>query len=137
MRHKISTIVLRGSFVAALIPLAANSLARDVLVIAHPSVALGADEIRDVFIGEKQFAGATKLVPVENAAAQSDFLDKVVKIGAKKYLSLWVKKSFRDGLAIPPVKGGDAEIAAFVKSTPGAVGYVSAPVDGVKSLGKF
>jgi hypothetical protein len=135
--NTISTTLVRALCSALLLPLAANSLARDVLVIAHPSVALSADEVRDVFTGDKQFAGSTKLVPVDNAAIQDEFLGKVVKIDAKKYNSLWVKKSFRGGLAIPPVKGGDAEIAAFVKSTPGAVGYVSAPVDGVKSLGKF
>lgn len=116
---------------------AASSHGKDLFVIAHPSVSLSAEEIQDVYVGDKQFAGAQKLLVIDNASAQSDFLSKVVKIDGKRYNSLWVKKSFRDGLAIPAVKGSDAEVAAFVKSNPGAIGYVSALPDGVKSLAKI
>ena len=35
-------------------------------VIGHSTVSLSGDEIRDVFLGEKQFAGNLKLVPVDN-----------------------------------------------------------------------
>lgn len=110
---------------------------KDIFVIAHQSVSLNADEIYDVYIGDKQFAGPQKLIVVDNASAQNDFLGKVVKIESKRYNSLWVKKSFRDGLAIPAIKGGDAEVAAFVKNNPGAIGYVTVLPDGVKSLAKF
>lgn len=110
---------------------------KDLFVIAHPSVNLGADEIQDVYIGDKQFAGSQKLIVVDNATAQSDFLGKVVKIESKRYNSLWVKKSFRDGLAIPPMKGSDAEVVAFVKNNPGAIGYISALPEGVKTVAKF
>jgi ABC-type phosphate transport system substrate-binding protein len=115
----------------------ASSHSKDLFVIAHPSVSLSADEIQDVYIGDKQFAGSQKLVVVDNASAQSDFLGKVVKIESKRYNSLWVKKSFRDGLAIPAVKGGDAEVYVYVKNNPGAIGYVTILSDGVKLLAKF
>jgi ABC-type phosphate transport system substrate-binding protein len=111
--------------------------AKDLFVIAHPSVALSAEEIQDVFIGDKQFAGSQKLVVTDNASAQSDFLGKVVKMETKRYSALWVKKSFRDGLAIPAVKSGDAEVVSFVKNTPGAIGYVTILPEGVKALAKF
>ena len=111
--------------------------ARDLFVIAHPSVALRTEEIQDVFIGDKQFAGSQKLILTENASAQGDFLDKVVKMESKRYNALWVKKSFRDGLAIPAVRGGDAEVISFVKNNPGAIGYISVVPDGVKALAKF
>jgi len=120
--------------------LAAASLAQHVVageVIAHASVELGAAEVRDVFVGDKVLAGGTKLVPVDNAAAQAEFLSKVVQVDAVKYTALWTKKSFREGLTAPASKGGDAEVIAFVKSTPGAIGYVSGHSAGVKVISKY
>ena len=116
---------------------AVPAIAGDVYVIAHPSVTLTGAELKDAYLGEKQFIGSVKLVPVDNAAVQSDFLAKTLNMDAGKYASLWIKKGFRGGLASPPVKSGDAEVINFVKATPGAVGYVSAPVQGVMLLHKY
>jgi hypothetical protein len=106
-------------------------------VIANAGVMLSADEIRDVFLGEKQFVGSLKLVPVDNSSLHHDFLSKVLQSDVRKYAARWTRKSFRDGLAPPAVKGSDAEVIAFVRSTPGAVGYVSTSTPGVKVLEKF
>jgi hypothetical protein len=106
-------------------------------LIAHPSVSLTTAEIRDLFLGEKQFAGGIKLVPVNNAALQPQFLATVLQTDERKYAARWLRKSFREGLAPPILKGNDAEVAAFVSSTPGAVGYVSKAVSGVKVLENF
>jgi ABC-type phosphate transport system substrate-binding protein len=111
--------------------------AADLIVIAHPSVTLTADEVRDVFVGDKQLAGAVKLVPMDNAAAQADFLAKVVKVDTAKYQSIWTKKGFRDGVQAPSVKSGDAEVIAAVKATPGAVGYVTKASADVKVIQKL
>jgi len=101
------------------------------VVITHPGVSLSADDVRDVFLGEKQVAGNVKLVPVDNAAMQSTFLAQVIKLDAAKYATAWTKKSFRDGVNPPAVKSSDAEVADFVKRTPGAVAYVgSVPAGG-------
>ena len=106
-------------------------------VIANPSVSLTADEVKELFLGDKQLSGSTKLQPVDNAAAQADFLGKVLQTDAAKYGSRWTKKSFREGLVPPPLKGSDAEVIAFVKATPGAVGYVMGPAAGAKVLQKY
>ena len=114
------------------------AMAGDVYVIAHPSVAaLDEDEIREVYLGDKQFAGAVKLVPVDNASVQSDFLERVISMRADKYASMWVKKGFRGDATAPATKSGDAEVIKFVKSTAGAIGYVSSPVKGVKELHQY
>ena len=111
--------------------------AGDVFVIANAGVNVSADDVRDVFVGEKQIDGSVKLVPMDNAAAQADFLAKVVKVDAAKYASLWAKKGFRDGVSPPAVRGGDAEVISAVKSTPGGIGYVTkAPAD-VKVIQKY
>lgn len=110
------------------------AMAAELVVIAHPGVSLTADEVREVFVGEKQMAGGVKLVPLDNAAAQADFLAKVVKVDAAKYQGIWTKRGFRDGLTSPPVKSGDLEVINAVKSTPGAIGYVSKASADVKVI---
>jgi hypothetical protein len=104
------------------------------LVIAHPSVDLNAEEIRLVFLGEKQLVGQLRLVPVDNLAARARFLEKVLQTDARKYEARWLRKAFREGLTAPSAKGSDAEVLSFVRSTPGAVGYVETATPGVKVL---
>ena len=107
-------------------------------VIAHPQLELNAEEIRDIYLGEKQLAGHLKLLPVDNSAIQNEFLEKVLQTDARKYAARWTKKSFREGLAIPAVKGSDAEVIAYVRATPGAIGYISGTAPkSVKLLARF
>jgi hypothetical protein len=101
--------------------------AADLYVICNSRVSLTAADVRDLFLGEKQFAGAVKLVPVDNSAAQIVFLEKVLKMNAAKYSTTWTKKSFRDGINPPLVTGSDAEALAYVRRTPGACSYVATP----------
>lgn len=133
--HKRNTVIVSGlALVGAILsPVAAA----DVYVIANASVTLSAEDIRDVYLGDKQIAGAIKLVPLDNAVAQKDFLDRALKIDAAKYNSIWIKKGFRDGLNTPALKSGDAEVLAAVKANPGAIGYVSSAPKDVKVIGKY
>lgn len=120
---------------ASLVTLAAH--AGDLFVISNSGTTVTPSDVREIFLGEKQIAGSVKLIPVDNAAAQDQFLAKVMKMEAAKYTASWTKKSFRDGVSPPPVKGSDAETIEFVKGTPGAVGYVSTSPAGVNIVGKF
>ena len=114
-----------------------SAWAGEVFVIAHPSVSLSPEELREVFVGDKQLAGSVKLVPMDNSAAQADFLSKVLKVDAAKYASIWAKKGFREGLTAPALRGSDAEVLSAVRSTPGAVGYVTKAPSDVKVIQKF
>ena len=105
--------------------------AQNLVLVTHPSVTLSATDVRDVYLGDKQLAGSVKLVPVDNSSSQEMFLARVVRIEGAKYASLWTKKSFREGILAPPLKGSDAEVLAFVRRTPGAVGYGGAAAAGV------
>ena len=126
-------VIFKACSVAMLFLLASQATnAGDIVVISNSGIAVVADEIRDIFLGEKQFAGDTKLVVVDNAALQVGFLSKFMHMDAAKYNSIWTKKSFRDGLTPPAVKSGDAEVFEYVKRTPGAIGYVSSATAGVK-----
>jgi ABC-type phosphate transport system substrate-binding protein len=108
-----------------------SAYAGDVVIIANSSVNLSAGDVRDVFLGEKQFAGSTRLTPVDNAALQESFLSKLILMTNAKYTGIWTKKAFRDGLTAPAMKSGDAEVIEYVKRTPGAVGYVANAPAGV------
>lgn len=111
----------------------------DIYVIAHPSLKLSANDIREIYLGDKEFSGEVRLVPVENQAAQAEFVVKALAMEPQRYSTHWVKKSFRDGLNPPVVKSTDTEVLEFVRRTAGAVGYVSsAPRDkDVMVVGKF
>jgi hypothetical protein len=113
------------------------AVAGDVYVICSAGVSLQASDVRDVFLGEKGFAGSTKLVPADNSAAQALFLEKALKLDAVKYASIWTKKSFRDGTNPPTVKSSDAEAIAFVKATPGGCSYLTSEPSGVTVVAKF
>jgi len=117
--------------------LGAGPASADVYLIANPALTLTADEVRDVFLGEKQLAGSVKLAPVDNGVVQNEFLAKVLHMDATKYSTLWTKKGFREGLNAPAVKGSDIEVVSSVKSNPGGVGYVSAPAPGVTVIRKY
>jgi len=120
------------------IALAPAAQAGDLYVFCNSSVSLQAGDLRDVFMGEKQFAGSVKLQPADNGASQAAFLEKVLKMDAGKYSTTWTKKSFRDGVNPPPVKGTDAEAVEYAKRTPGGCSYSgSAPGGGVTVVAKL
>jgi hypothetical protein len=118
---------------AALLPAASRAGE----VISNESLSLTPGEIREVFLGEKQLAEGLRLVPIDNRIAQEEFLSKVLQTDAQKYYARWTRKSFREGIAAPALKGGDAEVIAYVKSTRGAIGYVRSHSPGVKVLQTF
>jgi hypothetical protein len=126
--------VLVGLIIAGCAGIAA---AGDIYVICSAGITLQPAEVRDVFLGEKGFAGSTKLAPADNSVAQADFLANVLKLDATKYAGIWTKKSFRDGANPPSVKSSDAEAIAFVKQTAGGCSYVSSAPAGVNVIAKF
>jgi ABC-type phosphate transport system substrate-binding protein len=133
------TLAQRGLLWAVMLLTAAPALAfADVYVIVNPSLNLTADDIKNIYTGEKELAESTKIRPQDNSAAREEFLRKVLQLDVAKYESMWTKKSFRDGINPPTVRASDAEVIAFVKSNPGAIGYVTtAPPSDVTVLKKF
>jgi hypothetical protein len=121
----------------ASISCAANA---DVYVISNPSVDITVADIRGVFIGERLLATGVKLAPVDNAAAQAEFLNKVMLLELSAYNAIWVKKGLNDGLNPPDMKASDAEVILYVRKTPGAIGYVTSigvTTAGFKTIKRF
>ena len=111
--------------------------AADIYVISHEGLSLKPDDVRDVFLGGKQYSGSVRLAPVDNASAQQEFFSKVLKMNSERYSTVWMKKSFRDGVNPPAVKSGDAATLDFVKRNPGGIGYVKSAPSGVTIIKKY
>lgn len=134
-----ATRVLYGVVATTALLCAFPSLAlADIYVIVNSGLILTTDDIKGIYTGDKLLAGATKIKPLDNSAAKNEFLSKVLQLDAVRYDALWTKKSFRDGISPPSLKANDEEVVAAVKSTAGAIGYISStPPVGVTVLKKF
>jgi hypothetical protein len=127
-----------GTYIAgAALLLTSGASYADQYVIAHSGLSVTSVEVKDIYLGEKQFAGSVKLVPLDNTSAQERFLASVLKLDQPRYTSLRTREAFREGLNKPSMKLTDNEIVEFVKRTPGALGYVSANPVGVTIIQKF
>jgi hypothetical protein len=126
----IFSLLIAGTYSAA--------VADDLFLACHAGVSIAAADVRDMFLGEKQFLNTIRLVPVDNVAAQPAFLEKVLKMNGIKYATTWAKKSFRDGVNPPAAMANDAAVLDFVRRTPGGCGYVEVePREGVTVIGKY
>ena len=116
----------------------AESRAQELYVICHPSVPLAAADLRDVFLGEKQFEGSVVLALADNSAARDTFLNKVLMMDYAKYATAWTKKAFRDGVNRPALSGSDAEALEYVRRAPGRCSYVTTvPGPGVTVVARY
>jgi ABC-type phosphate transport system substrate-binding protein len=128
--------------VAALLTFAAASevQAQEFVVIvnpANPVSALTRDEVSKLFLKRTTSWSAGGQVAVVDLAKSSKvreaFSQAVHKRAASAVDSYWQQQVFSGKDVPPPEKGTDADVIAFVKSNPGAIGYVAAAsTDGVK-----
>lgn len=109
----------------------------DVYVISNATLNISADDVKDIYTGEKLVEGGVKLTPIDNNTIKADFLDKALHMAPEKYTSMWGKKVFRDGLTAPVTKSTDADVIALVKAKPGNIGYVTNPGADVKVIKKY
>ena len=119
--------------------------ADEFVVIVHQSVlgtSVHRSDLAGVFLRKvPRWGDRTPAVPVDQSATspvRKAFSESVLRMPISTALQYWQKQMFATPPLRPPaVKGSDAEVLAFVGSTPGAVGYVSlgaALTDEVKAL---
>jgi ABC-type phosphate transport system substrate-binding protein len=105
------------------------------VVIVHPSVAgssIKRADLAAVFLKKalRWTSGGGLAVPVDQSgtsAVRKAFSDTVLQQPVAQVLQYWQKQMFSASRLTPPlVKGGDADVVAFVAKTAGAVGYVTA-----------
>ena len=109
----------------------------DIYVIAHHDTRITVDQIKEIYTGERRFAGQILLKPVDNGLWQSAFLASALNLDISGYNTIWIRRSFREGQNPPPVKSGDDAVINFVRNEPGAVGYVTSQPRGVNIVHKY
>lgn len=122
---------------AAALAHAAAALAGDLYVIASAEVRLGPEEVGQVFLGKRQFAGNVLLHPVDNGELQPQFVSRVLGVDLIRYQSHWTRMSFREGLRPPAVKPGDEDVLSYVRRTPGAIGYVGTLPENANVIARY
>ncbi|HMM75748.1 MAG TPA: hypothetical protein PJ986_08570 [Gammaproteobacteria bacterium] len=102
----------------------------DVVVIGHPGLPkVDRAALVRLYTGRSiELAGA--LVTVINgapgSAVRQHFLNTVVRMDEARYRAYWtVRRHVGKGVP-PPELAPDAAVIAFVSSTPGSIGYISA-----------
>lgn len=132
IRNVLRALAALGVVLVSLVP--PSSAADGFVVIAHQSV-LGSSvhraDLAAVFLRKAtRWGDKTSAVPVDQSgtsAVRKAFSESVLQMPVSTALQYWQKEMFATPPLRPPaVKGSDAEVIAFVGSTPGAVGYVSA-----------
>lgn len=114
------------------------------VVIVHPANALASvarKQLADLFLKKvTRWRDGTAVHPVEppeTSLARAYFLSDVMGGKSAFAMKLFWNKRVLSGREVPPVqKESDEEVVAFVRATPGAVGYIvtAAPPAGVKVL---
>jgi len=136
---------LLGALLPALLLAAAPARAEETSfrVVVHPTnpaESISRRELSALFLkkvtGWPDGSAVHPVEPQESSVTRAHFLSDVIGKSAFAVKTFWNKRVFA-GRDVPPVeKRSDEEVVAFVRATPGAIGYVdaSAAVDGVKVL---
>ncbi len=114
------------------------------VVIVHPSnpaSSMPRAEIARRFLKQTTaWPNGARVEPVDlkkSSATREAFSRQLLGRSIASVESYWLQSVFSGREVPPPEKYDDAEVIAFVRSVPGAIGYVSAgaPLEGVKKLG--
>jgi hypothetical protein len=107
-----------------------HAYAQDYIIIVNrhgPLVDTEMEVIKEVYLGEKRFAGSTRLLPVQftEGPLKDAFLKTVVGMSPKEYKHHSIKKVFQEGFSILSM-GSPVDIVKFVLKEKGAVAYLPA-----------
>ncbi len=128
----LKAIVVLAACAALLAPPAAAQQGGYVVIVneANDISALRADEVSKIFFKKAhRWPNGNDVVPVdlpESAPAREAFSAAVHGKSVGAVRAYWQQQIF-SGRDVPPAeKGSDEQVIAFVRATPGAIGYVSA-----------
>ncbi len=127
MRRLFFLTILFLSAVMAVVP---EALA-EVLIIVHPDnidQSLEPTELERIYLGKTTHwsdNSSIKVVMLKNGATHEAFLEQYLDRTVHRFVSYWRQMVFT-GKGIPPRSFQvEKELADFVATTPGAVGYIS------------
>lgn len=117
--------------------------ASDYKIIAHPSVtvsSLSRDTISSYFLKKiGRWPDGTPVAPVDQAPGsplRQAFTREIHGKSAQNIDAFWQRQVFSGRATPPPARGSDADVLAYVRSEPGAIGYIRAGAGaaGVKEI---
>ena len=107
---------------------------------SNSASSLSKKEVSDLFLKKTtKWSSGTAAVPVDlaaNSSVREAFSTNIHGKAVSAIRNYWQQAAFSGSATAPPEKSNDAEVIAFVKKTPGAIGYISsgASADGVKTI---
>lgn len=110
--------------------LPASAFAEDIAVIVneiYPLSSTSPQEIKQIYLGEKQYEGSLKIIPIDQKDSlpiKQKFIEKVLSTNPETYKGYWIKRFFKAGDVPPVIKASSEEIIDAVIQNPGNVGYV-------------
>jgi ABC-type phosphate transport system substrate-binding protein len=104
----------------------------ELLVIASPQVpdaTISVKQLADIYSSKKDFwANNTRVVPVNREASsveRENFSEAVFKLSPQELGEYWNRLRFQ-GEFPPLIQTSDQAVLGFVRSVPGAIGYINA-----------
>jgi len=126
---------------AACVGATLHAAVTDVKVIANPSVtasSISASELKDVFLAVKTSVNGASVEPVlgKNGPVHETFLKEYLGKSDVALTTYFRSLVFTGKASMPKTLDSDADVAAYVAKTKGAIGYVSssAVAPGTKTL---
>jgi len=112
--------------------LASLCQADGLLIIASPQIpvsSISVAQLADIYTAKKDsWSPALKIVPVNREASSAErksFTEEVFNLSPQELGEYWNKLSFQGKLP-PLVQISDQAVLGFVRSIPGAIGYINA-----------
>jgi ABC-type phosphate transport system substrate-binding protein len=109
---------------------------------ANPISALYRNEVEGLFLGKVyRWPGTGRdVLPVDqtdNSPARETFARDILKRSPEAIKAYWEQQIFSGHSTPPPVRVSDTDVLSYVRTNPGAIGYVQAGTDlgdGVKAI---
>jgi ABC-type phosphate transport system substrate-binding protein len=127
--------------VLAFVAVLAGARGQDAAFVAHPGVAdsaVSAADLKNILLGTKAnwSSGPLRLVVLSEGPVHAKVIQQYTQRSPDQFEKYWKKQVFTGKGTMPASAKNDAEVLAFVSSTPGAFGYVAATsvTDKVKLL---
>ena len=124
------------------VPGALPAAGADIAVITrqdYPSKALSLQELKEIYLGEKQYEGRVKINPVDQRdmeSIKSVFLKKVLNKEIKNYKGYWLMRVFKEGIIPPAIKNSPQGVVETILAKRGSIGYVWAQEVEAEAKGK-
>ena len=138
MRKLMMSLASCAALVCAAAPMARAQDVKIIVNAANSVSELPTSAIIDLFLKKvAKFPGGGAATPVDQAVASAprvSFSKGVLGRPVSAVAAYWQQQIFGGGELPPAIKASDDDVVAYVKATPGGIGYVSAgaSIAGVK-----